>query len=70
MGVDKRDSSQIWGEREWGKKNMKSRNKSFSGIQEMGKREWRKVEKLNLKSWKSGERKNLAEKGNLEREKN
>ena len=53
-----------------GEENMKSRNKSFSGIQEMGKREWRKVEKLNLKSWKSGERKNLAEKGNLEREKN
>ena len=44
-----------------GEENMKSRNKSFSGIQEMGKREWRKVEKLNLKSWKSGENKSSLE---------
>ena len=40
--------------------NMKSRNKSFSGIQEMGKEG---VENLNLKSWKSGE----GKKSSLER---
>ena len=36
MGVDKRDSARYGGEGV-GEENMKSRNKSFSGIQEMGK---------------------------------